>query len=126
LQKITFKSKFEEYIYAQLVRRYGKSNVEYEPDKFNYVIPYSYTPDFRVATDGSEDGPSRFYVETKGYFRPQDRRLVKAVREQNPTLDLRLLFQRDQKLNKRGKEKYSDWAHKEQFEYAIGRVPNYW
>lgn len=89
-------------------------------------MDYTYTPDFRVLTPNESDEALAYFIETKGYFRPEDRRTLKAVREQNKAIDLRILFQRDQKLYKRGRDKYSDWAEREGFEYAVQKVPNNW
>lgn len=56
------KSKFEEEIYKQLVRRYGKENVEYEPIKLPYVVDYTYTPDFRVLTPNESDEALAYFI----------------------------------------------------------------
>lgn len=76
-----------------------------------------YTPDFSVNT---RDG--LFYVESKGYLRADHRRTLLNVKDQYDThqLDLRLLFQKDQKVSKGAKMKYSDWAERYGFTYAVG------
>ena len=49
-----------------------------------YQIQHNYTPDFLL--------PSA-YLECKGYWDPEDRRKIKAVKEQHPEIDLRMVFQ---------------------------------
>lgn len=120
------RNNFEKDIYKSLCRKYGKDNVEYEPFSLDYVLHFTYTPDFLVAPNGGEDSTDRFILETKGYFRPKDRRLLKAVKEQHPDQDLRIIFQQDKKLDKYAKSKYSDWAERAGFNYAVGRVPRDW
>jgi hypothetical protein len=71
-------------------------------------------------------GPSS-YIETKGRLTSGDRKLLKGVRECNPDIDLRLIFDRDNKLSKQSKTRYSEWAAQFGFAYAIGgRVPPNW
>lgn len=111
------RSKFEEKIYGQLVRKFGADRVQYEPLKLRYTLDCIYTPDFQV--DGTD-----VIIETKGYFRPKDMRIMRAVKECNPDLDIRMLFQANNKYSKR--MRYSDWAERYGFKYAIGRVPKDW
>lgn len=106
---------FEEEVYKHLAKEYGRNNVQYEAASFPYTLSYSYTPDFVVS-----DGNTAFYVEAKGYFRPDNRRTMVAVRDQTPNLDLRIIFQRNSKLSKNGKQRYSDWADKHNFSHCIG------
>lgn len=114
------RNNFEKDIYKQLVKRFGKGNVEYEALSLRYVVPASYTPDFRIL----DNGETRFLVESKGYFRKEDMRNLRAIRDCNPEIDLRILFQRDSKYTKT--MRYSDWAEKYGFPYAIDKVPNEW
>lgn len=113
------RNNFEKKIYQQLVRKFGKANVEYEPIKLDYTITASYVPDFRVlAADGS------FLVESKGHFRKDDMRKLRAVSDSHPEIDLRLLFYKDKKYCKT--MSYSDWADRYGFPYAIDNVPKEW
>lgn len=113
------KNNFERETYDALVKEFGKNCVKYEHDQFLYSTEHLYTPDFTVFTD---DGV--FHVESKGFLRPDHRRTLLAVVNQwsDPAIaiDLRLLFQKDQKVRKGGKMKYSDWAKKEGLRYAVG------
>jgi hypothetical protein len=69
------------------------------------------------------------YVESKGNFTAADRKKMKLVVEQNPGLDIRMLFQRDNKLQRNSKTKYSDWCRKNGIDFAVsptGHVPEGW
>ena len=84
-----------------------KIDYEYEPDKVNYVIEARYIPDFKVGD---------VYLETKGFFKPSDRRKMLAVKKCNPDLDIRLVFQAPyNKISKRSKTTYAKWAAKHGF-----------
>lgn len=113
-----FKSKFEEDIFAS----FGDAPVEYEADKLDYVAKHTYTPDFTITLP---NGKKRF-IETKGYLRPTDIIKLKAVKASNPDIDLRLVFFKDNKLKANSRTKYSDWAYKNGFMFAIGNVPKGW
>ena len=87
-------------------------NIEYgyEPDKFNYVIEAKYTPDFKIGD---------IYLETKGFFKPADRRKMLAVKKCNPDLDVRLVFQAPyNKISKNSKTTYAAWAEKNGFQWC--------
>ena len=105
------RSKFEEEIYKELCKKYGKRNVEYESEVLHYLN--NYYPDFTVRRNGT-----RFFVETKGYFRPKDRSKMRLVKEFNPEIDLRIIFQKDNYYTPT--MNYSKWAEKNGIQYAIG------
>lgn len=105
---------FERDVFKALAKEYGKNNVVYEAESFPYQLSYTYTPDFKV-----RDGASTFYIEAKGYFRPENRRTLLAVREQTD-IDLRICFQRNSKLYKNGKDRYTDWADRYGFSSCVG------
>lgn len=100
---------------------------EYEPDKIVWV-PKSrvYTPDFKVwLPDGDDD--DYFYIEYKGYFDPKARTKMARVKEQHPELDIRFVFlQANNKLNKRSKTRYWEWAEKKGFPWADDQFPRKW
>lgn len=92
---------------------------EYESKKIKYETKHTYTPDFVF--------PNGVIVEAKGYFQASDRTKHLAVKKQHPELDIRFLFQRDERLRKGSKTKYSDWCKKHGFKFAIGEtVPKEW
>ena len=63
------------------------------------------------------------YLEAKGYFRAEDRVKLLSVRDNYPDMDLRLVFQKDNKVHRTSKMKYSDWAEKHGFQYCVGSIP---
>lgn len=79
-----------------------------------YTYSGHYTPDFVLTTK-----LGKIYVEAKGYFRPEDKRKIVAVKRCNPHLDIRLVFYSFSKKNVR-------WAEKHGFLYAIQDIPKEW
>ena len=78
---------------------------EYESTKIPYVIQHNYTPDF-LLTNG-------IYLETKGYWDANDRRKIKAVKQQHPEIDLRMVFQSPfNTISKRSKTTYAQYCDK--------------
>ena len=78
-----FRSKLEARI-AELFETLGVI-YEYESTKVPYVIQHNYTPDFCLANG--------IYLEAKGYWDPESRRKMLAVKKANPELDIRMVFQ---------------------------------
>ncbi len=99
-----------------------KVHVDYETERFPYSIRRTYVPDFVCKR---ADGTT-FYIEVKGYLRPSDRTKLLAVKETSPTIDLKLVFAQDNKLNSKSKTRYSEWAIKHGFEFSIGHVKKEW
>lgn len=95
---------------------------QYEVSTLPYSVPRLYIPDFTVVRAGKDP----LYLEIKGYFRPEDRAKMKAVKKDNPEADIRLVFASDGKLSSRSKSRYSDWCARNGFEYAIGNIPKEW
>lgn len=115
------RSGFERSIKANLNRK--KLRFEYEPFPIAYTFIAQYLPDFVF---DKKDG-TKMFVEAKGYLKPSDRRKMKAVKDSNPTLDIRFLFQQDNFMTKSKKTKYSDWAFKNGFKFHIGdNLPKEW
>ena len=126
------RSNFERNIAASLKSRGIK--YEYEPFQFEYYTKVRggccwacgsegesyqrrwYTPDFLIRN---------VYVEAKGKLDSRNRTKLIDVKKAHPDLDLRLVFMRDNKI-KGTKMKYSDWALKNNFMYAIGDIPDEW
>ncbi len=98
-----------------------KYKLEYEPDEIPYVLKKVYIPDFKLTF---KDGRV-IYVEAKGYLRPEDKSKILSAREQNPELDIRIIFQRDNRFP-RSKTRYSDWAKKHDLIFAVGEIPTSW
>lgn len=97
---------------------------EYETQRIKYVVPEkskNYIPDFIL--------PNGIYVEYKGKLDRDVREKMALVIEQNPDLDIRLLFMRDNKIAKNSKTRYSDWCKKRGIVYAVselGEIPDEW
>ena len=77
-----FRSKLEARI-ADLLSNLGVT-YEYESTKVPYEIQFNYSPDFIL--------PSGIMLEAKGYWAPEDRRKILAVKKCNPEIDLRMIF----------------------------------
>ena len=57
---------------------------EYEKHEVSYTIPathHTYKPDFRL--------PNNIFIESKGWFLPEDRKKHLHIKEQNPDMDLK-------------------------------------
>ena len=95
---------------------------KYEAHTLSYIQPSvvkRYIADFWLLRSG-------IIIETKGRFTAADRQKMAQVIEQNPKLDIRMLFMRDQPLNKGAKMTYSQWCDKRGIKYAIGKIPEEW
>lgn len=106
------KNKFEKRIYSQLKK--AKVQFKYETERIPYVLAGHYVPDFVLST-----ATGKIYIETKGYFRPEAKRKMVAIKKQHPELDIRILFY---SLNKQ----YVKWCEKHGFKYAIEKIPKEW
>ena len=118
------RSKFEGEVHKGLLalqRKHGFSH-SYEPESYSYIVEHWYTPDFRVER---KDG-SVFFIEAKGYWDAEDRRKLRHIKEQHEGIDIRLVFQRDNKIHRSSQTKYSDYCQKHGFTYAIGVIPEEW
>jgi hypothetical protein len=99
----------------------GLEGIEYEPD--GLVIewipkPRKYKPDWRL--------PNGVIVESKGKLDADARTKHLQIKAQRPDLDIRFVFQFDNKLSKASKTRYSTWCEKHGFKYAFGRIPREW
>lgn len=90
----------------------------YESKKYKYVIESNYTPDFFVGET---------VYEAKGFFKPEQRRKMLAVKKQHPELDIRMIFQRNNTLSKSSKTTYGDWCDKHGFPWCVfPLIPKEW
>lgn len=122
------KSKKDDYR-SQLERDFAKNlkqrqvDFEYESIKIPYVIHHEYNPDFILT---KQDG-SLMIIEAKGYLDANDRRKMLAVKDCNPTADIRFIFQdSSKKIRKGSKTTYGDWAKKHGFKFADKTLPAQW
>ena len=113
-----FRSQLEKRV-ATLLTTLGVS-YEYESNKIPYTIQHNYTPDFVL--------PNHVYLEAKGYWSAEDRRKILAVKRDDPTIDLRMVFQSPyNKISKRSKTTYAQWCDKHAIPWtAYHEVPLDW
>jgi len=115
---MAFRSGLEEKV-ADLMVNLGVK-YEYESTKVPYQIMHSYTPDFLL--------PNGIFLETKGYWEASDRRKMKAVKEQHPELDIRMVFQAPyNKISKKSKTTYAKWCERHDIPWtSYGNIPIDW
>ena len=113
-----FRSGLEKQI-ADLLTELGIS-YEYESTKVSYTIPHNYIPDFVL--------PNHVVLEAKGYWDSADRRKMKAVKEQNPDLDIRMIFQAPyNKISKKSKTTYAQWCERHNIPWTTWQeIPMDW
>lgn len=111
-KKPKFRSKFEETVYVT-----AEVSLAYEPEKWSFNLPVTYTPDFHIKG-------TNIYVETKGDPSRWDRKKFLQAIKSHPEKDLRIVFQRDVPITKT--MTCSDWAKKYNITYAIGNIPTEW
>lgn len=115
----THRSGFETTIDNQL--KHSGVPYEYESEKFKYTKECTYTPDFVL-----DFGTHKIYIEAKGYWTGADRSKLLSVKKENPDMDLRLVFMRDNKLHKKSNTTYTQWATKHGFPCVVGSIPSDW
>jgi hypothetical protein len=131
-KKIFRRSGFEDKVEANLKAR--GVNYTYESSKLCYtklVCPHcnevvsrgTYTPDFFI----ERCSRVRLVVECKGYLDSPTRTLMQRVKRDNPTEDIRFVFQRDNLIRRGSKTSYLTWAHKNGFPAIVGtEIPSSW
>ena len=112
MKKRQARNGFERALLSQIKRT--KLKVEYETEKIPYVLAGHYIPDFIIHTS-----LGKIYIEAKGYFRPEAKRKMLAVKRQHPELDIRIIFYRASRNNER-------WAMKNGFKFAFEKIPKEW
>ena len=58
-----------------------------------------YTPDLYIVPKGSRENEG-YFIEVKGYFRGEKRRLFRCMRQSRPTIDLRVVANANPKTGK--------------------------
>jgi hypothetical protein len=112
-----YRSGFERTLAVQLKR--SGVGFEYETLALPYTIDHVYNPDF-ILSNG-------IIIEAKGLLDVPTRQKMLAVKKAHPELDIRFVFMSGQnKLNKRSRTTYLDWARKNGFPAADGKVPDEW
>lgn len=102
---------------AQQLKRAGVG-FKYEGLKVPYTISHTYHPDF-ILDNG-------IIIEAKGYFRPGDIAKMRAVKAQNPDLDIRFVFMYADKKIPGQKTTHEQWCERHGFLYAVGEIPKEW
>jgi len=113
------RSKFED----QLVEDLKARNIEalYEPFFMRYrpQAAQRYTPDIVL--------PNGIIIEAKGYFDAADRTKHLIIKQENPELDIRFVFQRpNNKLSPKSKTTYAGWCERWGFPHAEKSIPQTW
>ena len=113
-----YRSGLEEKV-ANLLEGLGVT-YEYESKRVSYTIQHNYCPDFVL--------PNHVHLETKGYWDAADRRKIKAVKKDNPELDLRMVFQSPfNKISKKSKTTYAMWCEKHDIPWtSFHNIPLEW
>ena len=117
----TYRSKFEQKIADQL----NTADVvfTYEGIKLKWIDPAKnrvYTPDYYLPIH-------KLVIETKGFWKPQDRLKMLLVKEQHPEYDIRMVFQDAHKrINKGSPTTYAMWCDKYGIKWAHKEIPEEW
>ena len=109
---ILFRSSYE----ASIAKELDKAGLhwEYEPDKFEYVLPVKvYVPDFKIHMKDES-----VYLEVKGYLDGPSRVALRSIKKQYPDLPLSINFMKNNKLS--SKTKYTDWTNKYGYPTTVG------
>lgn len=115
--RLGYRSDFERQVAAWLDG--WEVSWEYEPYAVEYVAkPKKYTPDFVL--------PNGVIIEAKGRFTATDRAKHLLLKSQHPELDIRFVFQYDNKLSRVSNTRYSEWCGAHGFQYSIREVPESW
>jgi hypothetical protein len=81
-----------------------------QPHTIAYQINHTYNPDFTIGNG--------VILETQGWLTEQDRIKMLAVKEQNPDLDIRYVFQApNNKIPETG-QTYAEWASSNGIQWA--------
>lgn len=112
---MAFKSGFERTLDIQL--KTSGVVYDYEKTKIPYIL--SYIPDFYIPA-------TNIYVEAKGFLRRTDQIKMRAVKRQHPGLDIRFVFMEAHKKVPYTKSNHGQWADRQGFPWAEGRIPEEW
>ncbi|GCE65718.1 hypothetical protein OMCYN_01664 [cyanobiont of Ornithocercus magnificus] len=114
----TYRSGFEENV-ALFLTRSGVA-FSYEASEVPYRISYKYIPDFTLTAHN-------IILECKGYWSASDRRKIRAVRETNPDLDLRMVFQSpENKISRNSRTTYGGYCDKLGIPWSNTNIPSTW
>ena len=114
---MAYKSGFERTLAANFTSR--KIKFKYESIKIPYVLERNYNPDFEFIEHG-------FFVEAKGLLDRESKAKMIAVKRQHPDIDIRFVFMSGDKKVPGTKQTHAQWAERNGFLWAEGRVPEEW
>jgi hypothetical protein len=121
INSIRVRSTLEATLLEQLLE--AEASFIYEGAGIAYITKHTYTPDFVLKTKRKEN----IYIEAKGWFIPQDRTKMIAVKKQHPKADIRFVFQSPHSPIYTGsKTTYAMWADKWKFPWADSHIPQEW
>lgn len=112
-----FRSGFEQTLDIQL--KVAGVSYEYENTKIPYTLQGKYIPDFYLVKQG-------FYIEAKGLLDRESKAKMLAVKRQNPEIEIRMVFMDADKKIPRTKQTHGQWAERNGFKYANGKIPQEW
>lgn len=105
-----FRSKLEAAVAGYLAKILDHP-AKHEGVMLPYTIEAEYKPDFTVFNH--DDTPTAIYLEVKGYFPPEDRRKMLAVKAAHPQAVIVMVFSRaNVKINSGSKTTYAMWCDK--------------
>lgn len=108
--------KFESKVLEEL--RENKVSFTFEGLKLSYTVVATYKPDIVL--------PNGVIIEVKTFLPYDEQRKLRAVKESNPDLDIRLLFEKPDKKLPNSTLTHGEWATKYGFKWTEGRVPAEW
>jgi len=112
-----FRSKLEGKVNDLL--QLNRVDYKYESKKIPYTLTCNYIPDFILA--------SGVILEVKGYLDSDDKRKMIAVKEVNPELDIRFVFQSPYSKIPRTQMTHARWAEKHGFPWChYQQIPPEW
>jgi hypothetical protein len=121
-----FRSGLEGKVAAQFAER--GLDPRYESVKIKYTRPaseHSYTPDFPLWWDAEKK--EGCFIETKGYFEPEDRKKHLWIKAQHPKIEVRFVFSRSAAPIRKGSQTtLADWCNQHGFKYADKIIPQAW
>lgn len=112
----SFRSQFEASVARSLKRQ--SCEFQYEAINLPYTVTRNYKPDFVL-----ENG---IFIECKGYLDSADQRKMRAIKDQYPDLDIRMLFMRLDGKVQGSKMTNLTWCEKYDFPYAQEKIPKGW
>tara|TARA_B100001250_G_scaffold184424_2_gene158630 strand:- start:3804 stop:4178 length:375 start_codon:yes stop_codon:yes gene_type:complete len=104
---------------ADYLEKQGVSFI-FEPKthRIGYEVPKKYQPDFLL--------PNGILIEVKGWFKAEDQRKHRLIRQQHPELDIRFIFGKLKSKVQGGRYTCQEWCEKYEFLYAESIIPNLW